>query len=271
MNATAASEDRSSVVVLMYHALRRGETPPGQDPHYTLDADAFERQMQRIAGGPGGTSAARHLGGDGKRDARVLVTFDDGHDSNYTHAFPALRRHGLVADFFVNPANVGKPGFLGWSRLREMADAGMSIQSHGYDHVYLTHMDGLQLRRTLRAAREEIEQRIGRPVTLLAPPGGRMPPGLAGIARECGYAHVLSSRPGLFRDSGPARRQPIPRMAMTIATTERTFDRWVARAPVAIGRERLRYGALATAKRLLGDVGYERARTRALALLRGRA
>lgn len=253
-------------VVLMYHALRTGDVPPGQDPHYTLDAAVFERQMRLVAEGPGGDSAARML--DGATGGRVAITFDDGHISNYTVAFPVLQRLGLAADFFVNPANVGRPGYAGWPELREMARAGMSIQSHGYDHVYLTRMNGLRLRQTLLAAREEIEQRIGQPATLLAPPGGRMPPKLVDIARECGYTHVLSSQPGVWRIGGNARR-PIPRMAMTAGISDDTFARWIARNAIAIGRERLRYGVLAAAKRVLGDDGYERVRARALGLLRG--
>jgi peptidoglycan/xylan/chitin deacetylase (PgdA/CDA1 family) len=150
-----------------------------------------------------------------------------------------------------------------------MAQAGMSIQSHGYDHVYLTQLDGRRLRQTLLAAREEIEQGIGQAATLLAPPGGRMPPGLVDVARECGYTHVLSSQPGIWRDATGSRA--IPRMAMTRATGERTFERWIALDSIAIGRERLRYGVLAAAKRALGDDGYERVRARALGLLRGAA
>lgn len=256
------------VVALMYHALHQGEVPAGQDPHYTLPADGFDRQMQRIAAGPGGGSAEACLRGAGA--ARVLVTFDDGHASNYTLAFPRLRRHGIAADFFVNPATVGTPGFARWNELREMADAGMSIQSHGYDHVYLTRLEPRRLRETLTAARVEIEQHVGRPVTLLAPPGGRMPPDLPAIARECGYRHVLSSQPGLL-PTHPGKGRAIPRMAMTAATGEETFRRWIACDRLAIGRERLRYQGLAMAKRLLGDAGYERLRARALTLLRGAA
>lgn len=252
-------------VALMYHAIGEGAAPEGQDPHYTLDCSAFQRQLNFVDAGNGGGSARDWLAGS--HGARVLLTFDDGHISNYQYAFPALATRGMGADFFVNPANVGRPGFASWRQLREMSDAGMSIQSHGYDHVYLTSLGTDALRASLRAAREEISQQIGKPVTLLAPPGGRMPRNLCALARECGYTHVLSSRPGLI--AAGATGMVLPRMAVTAATGDAELQSWIAGDSTTVVRERLRYAGLALAKRLLGDARYERARARALAALRG--
>jgi peptidoglycan/xylan/chitin deacetylase (PgdA/CDA1 family) len=252
----------------MYHALADGPHPSGQDPHYTLTSQAFGRQLDRIAAMGGAGSTRGWL--DGEHGHAVLLTFDDGHLSNHRIALPALVQRRMTADFFINPAMVGTPGFASWNELREMSDAGMSIQSHGYDHVYLTSLPDKRLRETLRAAREEISDRMGRQATLLAPPGGRMPRGLSMVANDCGYARVLSSRPGQI-DAATRRDRPLPRMAMTAAIDELTFSRWINCDRIAIGREQLRYAGLATAKRLLGDHRYERARARALGLLRGSA
>lgn len=266
MDANTPSRPRPRAsIALMYHALSDGAHPPGQDPQYTLARRDFAWQMDRILES-GSAGSARELLEEGRSHA-VILTFDDGHSSNYRIAFPELADRGITADFFVNPAAVGTQGFAGWNELREMSDAGMSIQSHGYDHVYLTSLAPGRLRETLRAAREEISQRIGRPATLLAPPGGRMPRGLAGVAADCGYTHVLSSRPGMIAADRLLDR-PLPRMAMTAAIDGKAFQRWIGRDRAAIGRERLRYSALALAKRLLGDHGYERARARALDALR---
>lgn len=263
-SAPPIAADPGPVAALMYHALHTGAMPAGQDPHYTLPADDFELQMQDIAAAGGGSSAAALL--QGTSQARIVVTFDDGHVSNHAVALPVLSRHGITADFFINPATVGTPGFLDWNQLRDMADAGMSIQSHGHDHVYLTQLDGPTLRRTLKAAREEIEQQVGTAVTLLAPPGGRMPKDLVSVAQECGYTHVLSSEPGIL-DIARGTSHALPRMAMTAATGHLTFQRWIRRDQVAIGHERVRYRGLSLAKRMLGDAGYERLRAVALGAL----
>jgi len=211
-------------IAVMYHALReRPGDDDGADPHYTVDLPRFRQQLAACVRLGGGAVSAREwvAGRDG-----VVVTFDDGHASNYRLGFPALRAAGLRADFFVNPAQVGTPGFASWSELREMSDAGMSIQSHGLDHrTYLTALPPRRLRDELRRARLEIEDHLGCPVTLLAPPGGRAPAGLPRIAAEVGYTHVLgrpaapAASPGTPRDPrSPGARAGARRAAAAAAT-----------------------------------------------------
>lgn len=258
---SSADAAGGGAIVLMYHALQAdGRTPDGEDPHYTLTQAQFIEHLRLIAEAGGG-GCARDWLLHGQRRHRTLLTFDDGHVSNHAIAMPALLEHGMRADFFVNPINVGRPGFASWAQLREMADAGMSIQSHGFEHVYLTRYDAAGLRDNLRRSRQQIEDGVGHPVTLLAPPGGRMPPGLAAVARECGYRHVLSSRPGRITR---ADAMILPRMSVTAATATTQLRDWLLAGRRGVLREQLRYAALATAKRLLGDARYERLRHRAL-------
>lgn len=261
MDPQATLAGARPAVVLMYHALRRNDAPPGQDPHYTLHVGTFERQLAAIAA-TGGAGAVRDRLRHGHRHP-VLLTFDDGHASNHALAFPALLEYGLRADFFINPANVGRAGYATWAQLREMSDAGMSIQSHGYDHTYFTDLDRPTLRERLHAARLRIEDEVGAPVELLAPPGGRMPAGLAGLARSCGYRHVVASRPGRLRP-GQAPRI-VPRLAVTSALDGERFQAWIGGRAGAVYREQLRYVSLAMAKGLLGNARYERARSLLLA------
>jgi peptidoglycan/xylan/chitin deacetylase (PgdA/CDA1 family) len=241
----------------MYHAVG-DEAGPGADPHYTVGMPAFLEQMALCARLRGGAISARSwlAGAPG-----AIITFDDGHETNHHLAFPALRAAGMSADFFVNPAQVGTPGFASWSALREMAEGGMSIQSHGLDHRhYLTELSPVQLRDELRQARQEIEDHVGQPVTLLAPPGGRCPPRLAEVAQEVGYTHVFSSRPG------PIRRPParmLNRFAVTAQLDLRSLESWL-RGGSAILKAQVRYTLLYMTKRALGDRRYEDVRRRLL-------
>jgi peptidoglycan/xylan/chitin deacetylase (PgdA/CDA1 family) len=255
------------VVVLLYHAIASPRPGAVPDPHYTLPADRFERQLDAIVAAGGGSSAA-----DGLRmesTVPVLITFDDGRESDYASAFPLLVKRGLRADFFVNPARVGTPGYCGWSQLREMAMAGMSIQSHGWDHRYFTDLAPQALDEDLRRSRQEIEDRVGQPVTLVAPPGGRAPRGLVARALRQGYTHVLGSRPGRWRraDGSP----DVPRFALTAVLADSSLQRWLSGDRVALARIVLRWRVLETAKHVLGDRAYERVRARLLGAPGGRA
>ncbi|MGN6517907.1 MAG: polysaccharide deacetylase family protein [Dokdonella sp.] len=258
IEATPSSTATRSIA-LMYHAIAGPGSPDAaQDPHYTVEASRFAAQLDalvRVAGGA--TSARDWLAAPGRA---AVLTFDDGHASNHALAWPMLAARGLGADFFVNPGKVGQAGLAGWPELREMAAAGMSIQSHGWNHRYFTELDDRALRDDLLRSRLAIEDHIGSAVTLLAPPGGRMRADLPLIARECGYACVFGSEPGVL--DAAATTRALPRMSVTAALDVTTLEDWIAGRGIA--RARLRYGVLGFAKRALGDRRYERLRGRLL-------
>lgn len=74
----------------------------------------------------------------------VIITFDDGYTSNYTYAYPLLKKYDMKASFFVIGWSVGKqtmensdeeitPHFT-WQEAKEMSDSGLvEIQNHTYD------------------------------------------------------------------------------------------------------------------------------------------
>jgi peptidoglycan/xylan/chitin deacetylase (PgdA/CDA1 family) len=249
-------------VALMYHAIGGAGSPDAaQDPHYTVSATRFGQQLDALARVAGGVTSARDWLAQPTRAA--MLTFDDGHASNHALAWPMLRERGMQADFFINPGKVGEAGLADWAQLREMAEHGMSIQSHGWNHTYFTELDAAALREDLTRSRKEIEDRIGRRVNLLAPPGGRMRANLPEVARECGYEHVLSSEPGSI--DAADTRTALPRMSVTAALDVRTLEHWIEGRGIA--HARTRYLVLGFAKRVLGDRRYERVRERLLARL----
>lgn len=245
----------------MYHALSAdGSAITGQDPHYTLPADVFQSHLDACMSHSRPIVSARDWLA-GPRQPSTLLSFDDGHVSNYELAYRLLKARDAGADFFINSAHVGRAGYCSWEQLRDMADAGMSIQSHSHEHRYLTSYDVATLRSALTRSRQMIEDAIGQPVTLLAPPGGRMPSNLADVARECGYQHILSSRPGRVKSAAAV---VLPRMAITASLDMATLHAWLRGDTLTFAEARLRYAALAGLKRLLGDDRYERLRRQAV-------
>lgn len=249
------------LVVLMYHALADAEASRGNpDPHYVVRRSAFRRHISLVRGRGLRISslAAVVAGRDG--DRAVAFTFDDGHESNAEAAIDILSAGGS-ADLFINPATVGKSGYLDWSGLADLAAAGISIQSHGQTHSYFDELSEEQVEYQLSASKHEIESRLGRPVLLFAPPGGRFSPRTAAIARHLGYLGVCSSRVGVWR--GDISR-PIPRIAVLASTTESQIERWISLDGWEIARLQARCRILAGAKRLLGNHIYDQLRERLL-------
>jgi peptidoglycan/xylan/chitin deacetylase (PgdA/CDA1 family) len=122
----------------------------------------------------------------------MRVTFDDGNRSDYDHALPELVRRGLHATFFVVADRIGKPGYLSAEMLQELLDAGMDIQSHGMHHVQWRGLDSAPLREELYAARELLEQAIGRRIDDVAIPWCLYDRRVLRLVRAAGYRHVYT-------------------------------------------------------------------------------
>ncbi len=259
----------ASVSVLMYHAIGESDgTLESADAHYTVSMSSFKRHVELVAAiGARIDSVAAILAEPATPD-RVAFTFDDGHVSNAVAAEVLLKAGGR-ADLFVNPTTVGHRGFLSWTDLRDLAQAGISIQSHGNTHRYFDELDEQQIHDELAVSKSEIEARIGKPVVLFAPPGGRLPRVCTRVAAGLGYLGICCSAPGVWHPNAPA--WPIPRLAVLESTSDAQIGGWMRRDSLGIARLRLRSGILGGAKRVLGNRRYESMRAQALRLFKGAA
>lgn len=245
----------SELLVLMFHAIADAPVA-GADAHYTVRRRDFAAMLDALLADGARIGCARAALSGAEVD--VALTFDDGDATHFHAAWPELRARGLRADFFVNPARVGTPGLCDWQQLAAMARDGQSIQSHGDTHAYFTQLAPSELERELRGSRETLERSLHAPVTLLAPPGGRAPRGLAALARRCGYTHVLGSTPGVW--GGEPGRGLVPRVALTAAHRVADVLAWHRGRARALAGLRARHATLGLAKKVLGDARYERIR-----------
>ena len=93
----------------------------------------------------------------------VIITFDDGYRDNYENAFPLLAQRGMTASFFVVTDFIDeeRPGYLTWEMVREMYAVGMSIESHGRNHVSLANKNDDYLVWQALGSLETIEYELG--------------------------------------------------------------------------------------------------------------
>jgi peptidoglycan/xylan/chitin deacetylase (PgdA/CDA1 family) len=247
----------------MYHAVHGPGAESGAwDPHYAVSAADFRRQLEQLLATGFALRSVRDTLAARPADRTTCITFDDGGSTDADVAVPILLDRGARADFFVSAARVGMPGFVSWSQLRDMAAAGMSIQSHGYDHRLLDDLAPADAEHELRASKALIEDRLGRAVTLFAPPGGRLPAHAVRAARAIGYHAICSSRPGRWR---PGRAFVLPRFAVLRGTPDAQIRAWAAGAALVTAASVGRYAAAWIAKKALGNRRYERLRGAALA------
>ena len=121
-------------VVLMYHALFRGSDTSAIDqedlPYAVSEAD-FCAQLDLLA--------TRQVGVYSPGEApEVVITFDDGHQSNLEIAATQLQARGLSAYFFITSGFIGRRAhFLSAAELHALAAVpGMVIGSHGVTHRF---------------------------------------------------------------------------------------------------------------------------------------
>jgi len=143
------------------------------------------------------------LNGGAPEDPRsAFVTFDDGWRNQHEHALPILRALGIPATFFVTTDHLrrGVPCAkrMGKDELLALADAGMTIGSHTRTHPNLVRLDDERLEDELRGSRQDLEDLLGKPVTLFAYPGGSLDARVVRAVRRAGYEAACSS-------FGPAR------------------------------------------------------------------
>jgi peptidoglycan/xylan/chitin deacetylase (PgdA/CDA1 family) len=206
-SATVPQADSLRVPILVYHSVMPHH--PGQTAEQrVLDVDdsVFVAQMRYLVdGGYHVVSFAAlvdALEGRATLPKRaVVITFDDGWENQYRHAFPILRRFGVTATFFVFTTPIGKDGLLmTWDQLRELQDAGMTVGSHTRTHPVLPDYHRA-LHNEVEMSRADIAEHLGRAPDFFAYPFGEWDAQSAASARTAGYRAARTYRGGAWNAS----------------------------------------------------------------------
>lgn len=248
------------IPILTYHGLSRGKGASGNGV-YTLDEDRFQAQMTYLAGHRFHVLSLEEmltpLSGKPIHRKSVVLTFDDGSESDFSIAVPILKRHHFPAAFFVNPGTLDQKGTLTAEDLKKMRREGMEIGSHGFDHLFLTRLDEKNLRHQIVGSKARLEALLGSPVPLFSIPRGRYNRKVLDMARQGGYRAVCTSDIGFNRlGSDPFC---LRRWAMKRSYTLGDFISIVEGKPG--GRLSVDYLLKQSAYRVLGHALYERIRT----------
>jgi peptidoglycan/xylan/chitin deacetylase (PgdA/CDA1 family) len=133
---------------------------------------------------------------EARHGLNLQMAFDDGNLSDYSEAFPRLlnlQRGGL---FFVCAGRINAPRYLSAAQLREMHAAGMTIGSHGFDHIDWRVATDQQLQRETTGARDRIEDVIGASVAAAAVPFGSFDGRTLQYLRGAGFTRFFTSSGG---------------------------------------------------------------------------
>jgi peptidoglycan/xylan/chitin deacetylase (PgdA/CDA1 family) len=156
----------------------------------------------------------------------IRITFDDSNASDATQALPALRRLSLEATFFVIAGRLDRAGSLASSDVRSLVQEGMTVGSHGMQHVSWRSATDQVLQEELAGAAEAIAEAAGRPVRQVACPFGSYDRRVLNAIRRHGFSRVYTV------DGGSARRDAWLQSRHTIRTNDTPADiERLARSP----------------------------------------
>ena len=164
------------VPILTYHSISAnlfGKVHPYH--HINTPVSVFAMQMKWLRREGYRTISLSELlsGFEAKKDLAktVALTFDDGYQDFYTHAFPLLKQCGFRATVFlttdrIRDSSVCMEGadYLTWSQVRELHAEGITFGSHSVTHADFRSLGPEHIEYELGYSKETIEQRIGAPV-----------------------------------------------------------------------------------------------------------
>nr|WP_255437452.1 polysaccharide deacetylase family protein [Thalassobacillus sp. CUG 92003] len=167
-------------------------------------------------------------------EASLLITFDDGYLSNYTMAYPILKKRGMKATIYPIVSRISEDdpySFAGeipkitWPQMREMQDSGLiTFQSHTYDsHFKSQSLDGEQrgmvsgrmlignkletqteyeqrVLQDVEKSKKILEDKLGEEVVAFTYPYGSYSADTIRLLKEAGYQMALNSKYGINTD-----------------------------------------------------------------------
>lgn len=105
-------------------------------------------------------------------DKPVLLSLDDGWESEWVGAKPALERNGMVATYFITTQGIGADTWVSAKQIRAMQAAGMTIGDHTTSHGDSRHYSAADWKFQLDKSLARLDRITGEPVTYFAYPYG---------------------------------------------------------------------------------------------------
>ena len=188
------------VAILMYHVV--AAAPPGAAyGDLWVPPGRFMQEMRALAhaGYHATTLDAvwRAWHGHGTLPRRpVVISFDDGYQSQSAAARRLLNRLGWPGVLNLLVKNVGLKGGLARNEVRAMLRDGWEIDAHTLTHPDLTTIDASRLRREVAGSRRWLRHAFGAPVDFFAYPSGQYNPVVEAAVRAAGYMGATTTQPG---------------------------------------------------------------------------
>jgi peptidoglycan/xylan/chitin deacetylase (PgdA/CDA1 family) len=152
----------------------------------------------------------------------IVLSFDNGYQSQYTQALPVLRRLGWVG--VENIQLTGLPpsqGGLSDGQVSGLVTAGWELDTQGISHADLITLGPSALHEQVAVARAEVERRYHVPVNWFCYPSGHYNSTVLAEVKAAGYVGSTTVVPGWASPSEDPYR--LPRLRVLGGTSPRSL------------------------------------------------
>ena len=207
----ALREKRTAKVpILVYHHLNQSiaEGSSSGLRRLTVTAEIFAQQMQYLQDNEYHVITFSDLADYFEKGTElptlpVIISFDDGWETQFEYALPSLEKYHYAATFFVVTDYIGRPGFISWPQLQTLLTEGMRIGSHSRSHPRLTKIkDSEKLWDQIYNSKTILETQLEASVQEFAYPYGLYNAKAAAAVKQAGYRSGRGCCSGIAHTSG---------------------------------------------------------------------
>lgn len=229
-NLIGSAVAADSAVVLMYH--RFGES---QYPSTNITIQQFEAHIEELSKDEYSVRSLPEIiaalrAGRSLPKNTVGISIDDAFLSVYEEAWPRLRRADFPFTVFIATAPVdnNSRGYMSWSHIREMADAGVTIGNHSVTHPHMPLLESARNYAEIKNSNARFKTELGMVPNLIAYPYGEYSLAVGEATRQAGFTVAFGQHSGVIHEGSDFLN--LPRFAFNEAYSDVGRLRTAARA-----------------------------------------
>lgn len=190
------------VPILMYHVI--ASPPPGAPfPGLYVPPEEFAEQMRALKHAGWHAVTPDQVEANWKRGVAlgagrpIVVSFDNGYESQYTQALPIMRSLGWVG--VENLQLTGLPpsqGGIGQKEIRGLLAAGWELDTQGFSHADLITLSPAALHHEVAVSRTVLQHRFHVQVNWFCYPSGHYDARVVATVAAAGYTGSTTVIPG---------------------------------------------------------------------------
>ena len=192
--------------IIMYHRVADDRDELAVSPRRFREQMAFLAACgYRVVGV---ADAADLAASSDRRERTIGLSFDDGYRDVAENALPVLAEYGFRATVFLATGVTDgrarftwyrrQPPLLGWDEIVELDRAGsLEFEAHTVTHPNLLAVGDGTARNEISGSKTELEERLGRAVTVFSYPAGLFGERERHFVEEAGYRFAVSCEPGV--------------------------------------------------------------------------